>query len=131
MIVPDVQVKASMTLNFPPWPPSPSTRALLARAQKLYAEIGWSAVGASSCAASGGTAGDGWSGTVSASGNQLIQESAAGAITYITSISGRFEMASKVIHSPSAYRLRSPLALSGAFSFDRIPEEQTETRPGE
>ena len=39
-IVPDVQVKASMTRNFPPWPPSASTQALLKRAQKLYAEIG-------------------------------------------------------------------------------------------
>jgi glutamate carboxypeptidase len=39
-IVPDVKVKASIIRNFPPWPPSPSTRALLARAQKLYAEIG-------------------------------------------------------------------------------------------
>jgi len=34
------QVKASMTRNFPPWPPAASTDALLARAQKLYAEIG-------------------------------------------------------------------------------------------
>jgi len=39
-IVPEVQVKASMTRNFPPWPPAASTDALLARAQKLYAEIG-------------------------------------------------------------------------------------------
>jgi glutamate carboxypeptidase len=39
-IVPDVQVKASMIRNFPPWPPSASTQALLVRAQKLYAEIG-------------------------------------------------------------------------------------------
>lgn len=39
-IVPDVQVKASMTRNFPPWPHAASTDALLARAQKLYAEIG-------------------------------------------------------------------------------------------
>jgi glutamate carboxypeptidase len=39
-IVPEVQVKASMTRNFPPWPPSASTEALLTRAQKLYAEIG-------------------------------------------------------------------------------------------
>jgi glutamate carboxypeptidase len=38
--VPEVQVKASMTRNFPPWPPSDSTQALLTRAQKLYAEIG-------------------------------------------------------------------------------------------
>jgi len=39
-VVPGVQVKASMTRNFPPWPPSATTGALLARAQKLYAEIG-------------------------------------------------------------------------------------------
>jgi glutamate carboxypeptidase len=38
--VPEVQVKASMTRNFPPWPPSDSTQVLLTRAQKLYAEIG-------------------------------------------------------------------------------------------
>jgi glutamate carboxypeptidase len=39
-IVPDVQVKTSMTRNFPPWPPAASTASLLARAEKLYAEIG-------------------------------------------------------------------------------------------
>jgi len=39
-IVPEVQVTASMTRNFPAWPPSASTEALLRRAQKLYAEIG-------------------------------------------------------------------------------------------
>ena len=44
--------------------------------------LSWSAVGASSCTASGGTAGDGWSGTLAASGNQPIHESAAGAIAY-------------------------------------------------
>jgi glutamate carboxypeptidase len=38
-IVPEVQVKASMRRNFPPWPRSASTEALLTRAQKLYAEI--------------------------------------------------------------------------------------------
>jgi glutamate carboxypeptidase len=39
-IVPEVQVNASITRKFPPWPPSASTQALLIRAQKLYAEIG-------------------------------------------------------------------------------------------
>jgi len=38
--IPDVQVKASMVRNFPPWPRAASTEALLARAQKLYAEVG-------------------------------------------------------------------------------------------
>jgi lysyl endopeptidase len=44
--------------------------------------LSWSAVGSSSCTASGGTAGDGWSGTLAATGNQPIHESAAGAIAY-------------------------------------------------
>jgi glutamate carboxypeptidase len=44
-IVPDIQVKASMTRNFPPWPRAASTEALLTRAQKLYAEIGGKLVG--------------------------------------------------------------------------------------
>jgi len=39
-VVPDVQVKASMMRNFPPWARVASTDALLARAQRLYAEIG-------------------------------------------------------------------------------------------
>jgi glutamate carboxypeptidase len=38
--VPDVQVKATMMRNFPPWPRVASTDALFARAQRLYAEIG-------------------------------------------------------------------------------------------
>jgi glutamate carboxypeptidase len=45
LIVPEVEVRASMTRNFPPWPPSVSTEALLTRAQKLYAEIGLQLVG--------------------------------------------------------------------------------------
>ncbi len=39
-IVPEIQVKASMSRLFPPWPPSASTEALLTRARKLYAEMG-------------------------------------------------------------------------------------------
>jgi glutamate carboxypeptidase len=39
-VVPDVQVKATMMRNFPPWPRVASTDALFARAQRLYAEIG-------------------------------------------------------------------------------------------
>jgi glutamate carboxypeptidase len=39
-VVPDVQVKAALIRNFPPWPRVASTDALFARAQRLYAEIG-------------------------------------------------------------------------------------------
>jgi glutamate carboxypeptidase len=38
-VVPDVKVTASLSRGFPPWPRSESTDALLARAQRLYAEI--------------------------------------------------------------------------------------------
>jgi len=41
-LVPDVQVRASMLRNFPPWASSASTDSLFARAQKLYCEIGGS-----------------------------------------------------------------------------------------
>lgn len=39
-IVPDIQVTATLTRNFPPWPRAPATDALLARARTLYSEIG-------------------------------------------------------------------------------------------
>jgi len=44
--------------------------------------LSWSAVGASSCTASGGSAGDGWGGTLSASGNQPVVETTPGTIAY-------------------------------------------------
>ena len=44
--------------------------------------LSWSAVGASSCTASGGTAGDAWAGTLAASGNQPVVEYATGMVTY-------------------------------------------------
>jgi len=39
-IVPDVHVEASLTRNFPAWPRVATTDALVARAQRLYAELG-------------------------------------------------------------------------------------------
>ncbi len=44
--------------------------------------LSWSGVGASSCTAFGGTAGDGWTGALPASGNQSVVESTTGATTY-------------------------------------------------
>ena len=44
--------------------------------------LSWSAVGASSCTASGGGTGDGWGGTLSASGNQPVVETTPGTIAY-------------------------------------------------
>jgi glutamate carboxypeptidase len=38
-VVPDVKITAALSRGFPPWPRSASTDALLARAQRLYAEI--------------------------------------------------------------------------------------------
>jgi len=44
--------------------------------------LNWNAPGATSCTASGGQAGDGWSGSLAASGSQSVTEYAAGAVTY-------------------------------------------------
>jgi glutamate carboxypeptidase len=38
-IVPQIELKTALKRNFPPWPRAASTDALLARAQRLYAEI--------------------------------------------------------------------------------------------
>jgi lysyl endopeptidase len=44
--------------------------------------LSWSAVNATSCTAGGGVAGDGWSGSLPAYGNQSLTESSAGEVTY-------------------------------------------------
>lgn len=46
------------------------------------ANVTWSAANASQCTATGGVAGDGWSGTLPASGTQTVTESAAATVTY-------------------------------------------------
>lgn len=46
------------------------------------AGVQWSAVNATTCAASGGTAGDGWTGTLPNVGSQSVVESTPGTITY-------------------------------------------------
>ena len=45
--------------------------------------LDWNAPGATSCTASGGAAGDGWSGALDARGHRQIRESAEGAVTYM------------------------------------------------
>jgi lysyl endopeptidase len=45
-------------------------------------QIAWSAANATQCTASGGVAGDGWTGTLPASGNLVVTESAAANVTY-------------------------------------------------
>jgi lysyl endopeptidase len=44
--------------------------------------LSWNAVNATKCTAGGGAAGDGWSGTLSASGTQSVRETVAGIIIY-------------------------------------------------
>lgn len=46
------------------------------------AQIQWSAANATSCTASGGTAGDGWTGTLPNVGSQTIVEATTGTVTY-------------------------------------------------
>jgi hypothetical protein len=45
-------------------------------------DLTWSAVGASSCAASGGNIGDGWGGTLSVTGTQSVVETSPGTVNY-------------------------------------------------
>lgn len=47
------------------------------------AVLSWTTAGASQCSASGGVAGDGWSGTVPTSGSQSVTETAPGTVTYM------------------------------------------------
>ena len=44
--------------------------------------LNWTATAGSSCMASGGVSGDGWTGNLAASGSQNVTESAAGQVTY-------------------------------------------------
>jgi lysyl endopeptidase len=46
------------------------------------AQIQWSAANATSCTAGGGTAGDGWAGTLPNVGSQTVVESSTGTVTY-------------------------------------------------
>ena len=52
----------------------------LSQGQSL--QLSWNALGATSCSASGGVSGDGWSGALAASGSQSLTESSAGSTTY-------------------------------------------------
>jgi hypothetical protein len=47
------------------------------------AVIQWSAANAISCTASGGTSGDGWSGSVPVNGSQSVTETTTGTVTYV------------------------------------------------
>jgi len=53
----------------------------------------WSTVGGTACTATGGSAGDGWSGTVALSGNMSVSESTAGAYTYTLSCTAADQVA--------------------------------------
>jgi lysyl endopeptidase len=45
-------------------------------------QLTWNAANATQCTASGGTAGDGWSGTLTNAGSQMVTEAAAATVTY-------------------------------------------------
>jgi hypothetical protein len=50
--------------------------------------LAWSSKNADSCSATGGTAGDGWTGTLSASGSMTVTEPSAGTVTYDITCAG-------------------------------------------
>jgi hypothetical protein len=77
----DPQNTGILSLNGKWMPPrfSPNT-ATSPTGSPVY--LNWNAPGATSCTASGGQAGDGWSGAIAASGSQAVIEYAAGLVTY-------------------------------------------------
>jgi hypothetical protein len=50
--------------------------------------LSWSAKNSDGCSASGGTAGDGWSGNLASSGSKSITESSTGSVTYSITCTG-------------------------------------------
>jgi hypothetical protein len=77
----DPQNTGALTLNgkwmSPRFSPNNSTSPT---GSSVY--LNWNAPGATGCTASGGQAGDGWSGSIAASGTQAVTEYAAGVVTY-------------------------------------------------
>lgn len=64
------------------------------------AQLNWSAPGATQCTAGGGLAGDGWTGTLAASGSESVTESTSAEVTYTLSCSypgGRTATASATV----------------------------------
>jgi hypothetical protein len=72
--------------------PPPTGVELAATSASAFVNQGvsltWSATGASSCSASGGSGADGWGGAVAASGSQIIAEQNAGSYQYTIACSG-------------------------------------------
>jgi hypothetical protein len=74
---------AALVADAVPAPAQPRlTSAQLTVSNDSSTILTWSAPGASTCMASGGKAGDGWSGSLPDSGTRSVQESTTGAITY-------------------------------------------------
>jgi len=74
---------ATLVADAVPAPVQPRlTSAQLTVGNNASTILTWSAPGASTCTATGGQAGDGWSGTLPDSGTRSVQESTTGAITY-------------------------------------------------
>jgi len=78
----DPQGSGTLTLNGKWMPPQLSASSSTSGTGSLVT-LTWSAPGATSCTASGGHSGDGWSGTLAGSGSQTVTEYTSGAVTYV------------------------------------------------
>ncbi len=65
------------------WNPVSISASSLSAQTGSPVSLTWRAPGATSCTASGGEAGDGWSGTLAASGSQAVDEYTPKAVTYV------------------------------------------------
>jgi hypothetical protein len=84
-------VEVNPPQQVPPLPP-PTSAQLSASSPSAFinqnVSLTWSATGANSCSASGGSGSDGWGGSVAPSGSQTITEQSAGSYRYTIACSG-------------------------------------------
>ncbi len=122
----DPQDSGTLILNGKWMPPQFSANSSSAATGSLVTLI-WSAPGTTSCMASGGQAGDGWSGTLNTSGSVTGTEYTAGMVTYIlTCYRGAYKSSAQVtvnwtLAAP-AVTLQVP---SGSNGFIGVPVKLT------
>jgi hypothetical protein len=85
------QVAYSVVSSADPTTPAPNVSISTSQptlAVGAQVTLNWSSQNAAACTASGGTGSDGWSGSLSASGQMMVTESASGDYTYTITCSG-------------------------------------------
>jgi hypothetical protein len=101
--VSQAQTQVAYTVVSSADPTTPAPNVSLATSQASLAvggqvTLNWSSQNAAACTASRGTGSDGWSGSLSTSGQMMVTESASGDYTYAITCSGAPPAASAQVH---------------------------------